>query len=280
LRPTIILVSKPTALLGDPRTVAEFRDRRHTARAARLTTALAMALAVVAWAAGPALAADPVRPTSIPTRTSVTSTAVTTTTRTVDLSRSSAQVLQYTSYWCVPAAAQTMINLASGGSDRTYATQSRLYTELQRANLYDYATKGNDVRGWARVLTARLGKSRAYADVSFTSRGAAYEAIVEAMDRTRRPVGIVVGAGTHAWTVVGFTVRETTGDPGSRTVLGFTVVGPLGSPRDPWPKKYLTVAQLSNYFTRYHEWQRSVVWEGKYVIVAPIWSTGTVVVSR
>lgn len=255
-------------------------DRRHLMRPARLTTALAMALAVVAFAAAPTLAADPTRSTGIPIRTSLTTTATMTTTRSLDLSRSSAQVLQYTSYWCVPAAAQTMINLATGRSDRSYATQSRLYAELQRANLYDYSTRGNDVRGWARVMTAHLPKGQGYADVSFTSRSAAYAAIVEAMDRTRRPVGIVVGAGSHAWTVVGFTVRETTGDPGSRTILGFTVVGPLGSPKDPWPKKYLTVDQLSASFTRYHEWQRSVIWEGKYVIVAPIWTTGAVVVSR
>jgi hypothetical protein len=100
------------------------------------------------------------------------------------------------------------------------------------------------------------------------------------MDRTKRPVGIVVAAGTHAWTVVGFTVRETTGPTRSRTILGFTVVGPLGSPKDPWPKKYLTVSQLSSSFTRYHEWQRKVVWEGKYVIVAPLASTGSITVSR
>ena len=27
--------------------------------------------------------------------------------------------------------------------------------------------------------------------------------------------------------------------------------------------------QLASRFTRYHEWQRTVVWEGLYVIVAP-----------
>jgi hypothetical protein len=236
-----------------------------------------MAIAVLVWAAAPALAADPIRSTAVPSRTSST---VTTVTRSVDLSRTTAHVLQYTSYWCVPAAAQTMINLITGRSDSSYATQSRLYTELQRANLYDYSTKGNDVRGWARVLTARLPTGMGYADMSFSSQSAAYGAIVDAMDRTKRPVGIVVAAGTHAWTVVGFTVRETTGPTRSRTILGFTVVGPLGSPKDPWPKKYLTVSQLSSSFTRYHEWQRKVVWEGKYVIVAPLASTGSITVSR
>jgi len=259
--------------------VGDGRERvRALARPSRVASALAMAIAILAWAVAPALAADPVRSTAIPTRTSTVSG--TTLTWSVDLSRSEANVLQYTSYWCVPAAVQTMINLATGRSDRSYSTQSRLYAELQRANLYDYSTNGNDVRGWARVLTARLPAGMGYADMSFSSRSSAYATIVEAMDRTRRPVGIVVGAGTHAWTVVGFTVRETIGDPGSRTILGFTVVGPLGSPRDPWPKKYMTVDQLATYYTRYHEWQRKVVWEGKYVIVAPLYTTGSVTVSR
>jgi hypothetical protein len=80
--------------------------------------------------------------------------------------------------------------------------------------------------------------------------------------------------------VVGFRVREIVGDPGARTILGFYVVGPLGPDKDPWPKAYYTVDQLSTRFTRYHEWQMSVVWEGKYVIVAPVVTTGAVTTTR
>lgn len=244
----------------------------------RAAIAIAAIAGLLTWAAPAALAADPARVTSVPTATAVTMSAEQT--RTVDLYRSGAAVTQYTSYWCVPAAAQTMINLATGRSDRSYATQSRLYTELRRANLYRYTTRGNDVRGWARVMTARLPTGMGYADTSFSSRSAAYLAIVKAMDRTRRPVGIVVDEGSHAWTVVGFSVRETPGVPNSTTVLGFYVVGPLGSPADPWPKRYLTVSQLSSRFTRYHESQRSVPWEGLYVIVAPLATTGVVAPTR
>jgi hypothetical protein len=249
---------------------------------ARMRVRVAISVALVAgaltWAAPAAFAADPTRVSSVPTTTHVTTVAERT--RTVDLYRSGAAVTQYTSYWCVPAAAQTMINLATGRSDRSYATQSRLYTELRRANLYRYSTRGNDVRGWARVLTARLPAGMGYADISFSSRSAAYLAIVKAMDRTGRPVGIVVDEGRHAWTVVGFSIRETPGVPNSTTVLGFYVVGPLGSPSDPWPKRYLTVSQLSSRFTRYHESQRSVPWEGLYVIVAPLSTTGAVTATR
>ena len=233
----------------------------------RLLAAIASTALLATLAAAPSLAADP-RFTGGPSAT-VSRTPVVRV-RTVDLSRDSAIVRQYTNYWCVPAATQTMLNLVRGTSDRSYATQERLYRELRAANKYRYATRGNDVRGWARVLTARLGTDRAYNDQSFTSRSAAYAAIVDSMDRTGRPVGIVVDRGSHAWTVVGFRVQETVGVLGSRTILGFYVVGPLGPGKDPWPKAYYTVDQLSSRFTRYHEWQMSVVWEGKYVIVAPM----------
>jgi hypothetical protein len=249
-------------------------------RLGRAAAAFALVVTALTWTGPAALAADPSRLYGAPTASPVTTPTPVSRTRTFDLSRDSAAVTQYTSYWCVPASVQTMLNLVTGRSDRSYSTQSRLYTELRRANLYRYSTPGNDVRGWSRVLTAHLPAGNGYADVSFSSRSAAFLAIVTAMDRTKRPVGIVVDEGTHAWTVVGFRVSETPGVPGSTTVLGFYVVGPLGSPSDPWPKKYFTADQLATRFTRYHEWQRSVPWEGLYVIVAPLSTTGSVTATR
>jgi hypothetical protein len=246
-----------------------------TTRPGRIAAAILTAVAAIGWTITPALAADPSAVSLAPSTAAPVEQI-----RNVDLSRDAAAVLQYRSYWCVPAAIQTMLNLLDGRTDLSYATQSRLYAEARRSNLYSYPTLGNDVRGWARVLTAHQPRGLGYADMSFKAQATAYAAIVDAMDRTKRPVGIVVDRGTHAWTVVGFRVRETSGVPGSRTILGFYVVGPLGSPKDPWPKRYYTVDQLSTRFTRYHEWQRAVIWEGRYVIVAPVIATGSVVVSR
>jgi hypothetical protein len=251
-------------------------DRR-SRHPARLLVAVAASLLAILLAATPSLAADP-RPLGATTGSSIR--APVERTRTVDISRDSAAVMQYTNYWCVPAATQTMLNLVKGTSDRSYATQSRLYRELRAANKYDYSTLGNDVRGWSRVMSAHLPAGNGYADTSFSSRSAAYAAIVAAMDRSRRPVGIVVDHGTHAWTVVGFRVRETIGVPGSQTILGFYVVGPLGPGRDPWPKAYYTVDQLSTRYTRYHESSRLVVWEGLYVIVQPLTTVGVATATR
>jgi hypothetical protein len=250
---------------------------RRSPRAARPLLAFAAALAFAVVATTPSLAAEP-RTGGAPS--GMASPAQVERTRTVDLYRGSALVRQFTSYWCVPAATQTMLNLVRGTSDRSYATQARLYRELRSANKYRYPTRGNDVRGWSRVLSAHLPPGMGYADRSFSSQSAAFGAIVDAIDLTQRPVGIVVDRGSHAWTVVGFRVREITGVPSSRVILGFYVVGPLGAGRDPWPKAYYTVAQLASRFTRYHESTRRVVWEGKFVIVEPTEAIGMVSAGR
>lgn len=266
------MTEEPLNPIPQPRARQAMPARR---RLGRLAVALSVVATILTWAAAPALAAS-----SPSSRGAVQVAAPTTQTRTVDISRDATAVLQYNSYSCVPAAVQTMLNLVNGQSDRSRATQARLYTELRRANRYRYTTRGNDVRGWARVLTAHLPAGLGYADVSFTSKADAYLAIVKAIDRTRKPVGIVVDRASHAWTVVGFKVQETPGVPDATTILGFYVVGPLGSPTDPWPKKYLTLAQLNTRFTPYHEAQRSVLWEGKYVIVAPVSTVGRVTPTR
>jgi hypothetical protein len=267
-----LMLTESTSNLRAPRLTPARR------RLGRVAVAMSAVATILALAGTPVLAADPSRASTVSRVTA--GTTATERIRTVDLSRSGAAVTQFTSYWCVPAAVQTMLNLINGTSDRSFSTQSRLYTELRRSNRYTYSTRGNDVRGWSRVLSARLPAGMAYEDVSFASRSDAYLAIVKAMDRTKRPVGIVVDAASHAWTVVGFTVRETPGVPNSTTVLGFYVVGPLGSPTDPWPKKYLTTSQLNSRFTRYHEATRPVVWEGLYVIVAPRSTVGIVKPTR
>jgi hypothetical protein len=41
----------------------------------------------------------------------------------------------------------------------------------------------------------------------------------------------------------------------------------LGGSPDPWPYKYVTLAAFNKVYTRYHEWQRRVIWEGLYVVV-------------
>jgi len=248
-------------------------DRRHRAG---LGVLAALALAVALAATPPATrAADPTpEPTPSPASTAApgaTPAAPTAAPRTSTIYRSDTVVLQYAKTWCVPASAQTMANLVLGRSDRTYATQKSLGARVRSYNAYTYTSAGNDVRGWAGALNWVLPDSLpvVYRDRSYGSRSAAITAIVGALDRTGYPVGIVVRRGTHAWTVLGYRASEVPGDPASRAILGLYVVGPLGSPSDPWPYRYMTLATFASYFTAYNEVERRVIWQGRYVIVRP-----------
>ena len=108
----------------------------------------------------------------------------------------------------------------------------------------------------------------AYAARTFSNKRQALNAIVASISKTKDPVGVTVHGGTHAWVVLGYRTSHDPADPTKKTILGFYVSGPLGSTADKWPYAYLTTAQFNMHFTRYHEWQRSVIWEGKWVIIA------------
>jgi hypothetical protein len=164
-----------------------------------------------------------------------------------------------------------MANIVLRKSDRSYATQHSLAARVRAHNAYRYRAPGNDVRGWASALNWAIPDNLAvtYRDRSYGTRSAAIGAIVAAIDKTGYPVGVVVRRGSHAWTVLGYRASEAAGDPATRTILGLYVVGPLGSPTDPWPYRYMTVATFSAYFTSYYEPERRVIWTGRYVIVRP-----------
>jgi hypothetical protein len=204
-----------------------------------------------------------------PTATPVPTPAPTSGTvlQTRNLYRSSAMVRQYTNYWCVPATVQSMTNLVLGTSNRTYARQSYIYKLTRRHNRYSYRTRGNDPQGWGWSLRY-FTRGRAYYPRAFTNKSAAIESIAAAIARTRHPVGVTVYGGTHAWVVLGYRQTYDRDEPSKKTLLGLYVSGPLGTTRDKWPYKYMTVAQFREVFTRYHEWQRKVIWEGKWVVLS------------
>jgi hypothetical protein len=181
--------------------------------------------------------------------------------------RSSAITRQYTNYYCVPAAAQTMWNLITGSDNRTVARQKSLYRQIRKHNRYRYTTKGNDIQGWAWALRRFTGGE--YRARAYTSKSKAMAEIAEAIDRTGHPVGITVHHGSHAWIVLGYKAQPSATDPDKRTILGFYVSGPLGpGSRDPWRYRYVTMANFRRYYGKYHERTRKVIWEDKYVLVS------------
>jgi hypothetical protein len=186
----------------------------------------------------------------------------------INLYRSTAMVRQYTNYWCVPAATQSMVNLIRGTSNRTYLTQKYYYKRIRQNNRYTYRTLGNDPQGWAWGLRYFTGGTAKYAVRAYSNKDSALAYIVSSIARTRDPVGVTVRSGTHAWVVLGYRTSHDPLEPTRKSILGFYVSGPLGTAADKWPYAYLTYTQFKSYFTRYHEWQRSVVWEGKWVVIA------------
>ena len=182
--------------------------------------------------------------------------------------RGAAMTRQYTGYWCVPAATMTMLNLIRGTNDRSYATQRRYYYATRVHNRYRYSTLGNDPQGWSWALRYYSRGRTNYLARMYTNKTLALQAIMSSIDRTHQPVGVPVRRGTHAWVVLGYRAAVDPVDPTKRTLLGFYVSGPLGTPKDPWLYRYMTLATFGQYFYRYHEWQRRVIWEGRWVIIS------------
>lgn len=238
---------------------------RPTAHARRSLRWLSPIVLLVLALAAPTLAlgAEPSRSDPVDTFTGTTRTY-----QSLNLYRSSAMVKQYTNYWCVPAATQSMVNLVRGTSNRTYSTQQYMYKKTRQNNQYSYATLGNDPVGWAWSATYFSRGEATYEARAYSSRSAAIREIANSLWRTRHPVGITVRDGTHAWVVLGFKGDILGTDPSTRRVFGFYVSGPLGSPTDPWSVKYLGIDTFNKSFTPYHEWQRSVPWEDKYVVIS------------
>ena len=205
-------------------------------------------------------------PTDTPSPTATPTPSPATVIQSRNLYRYSAMVRQYTSYWCVPATVQSIANLVLGTSNRTYSRQGYIYKLTRLHNRYRYSTKGNDPQGWAWSLRYFTNGKPYYAR-AYTNKDVAIASIWSSIARTRNPVGVTVYSGKHAWVVLGYKLTYDTDEPAKKTLLGLYVSGPLGTTADRWPYKYLTVAQFRQVFTRYHEWQRSVIWEGKWVVV-------------
>ncbi|MGK2850091.1 MAG: hypothetical protein ACSLFN_04175 [Candidatus Limnocylindrales bacterium] len=277
------------------------RPRRSFARGSRLGLNATLALVLLGALPWPAAAADEspspapsasVAPTATPeptpaptvapspeptpaptvapsaTPTAAPTPAPTAIVESVVIYRRSAMVKQYTNYWCVPATAQTILNLAAGRSDQTLATQRRMYRNIRAHNRYTYKTLGNDPQGWAWGLRYYSGNTLNYQARAFTSKTRALWAIQESIQRTGDPVGVTVRSGTHAWVVLGYRLSTDIADPSKRTLLGFYVSGPLGGTRDPWTYKYMSLTAFRKVFSMYHEWQRKVIWEDKWVIIS------------
>ena len=191
-----------------------------------------------------------------------------------DIYRAGAFVTQKTDQWCVGASSQMMLNLINRTSDATYATQAALMAYARSHEIEPSSRPGADPRGWANALThAGAGT---YVDKAFTSMDAALKFAAERILATGKPVGLVVGLGTHAWVMTGFAANHDPRLTGNFLVSSVDVSGPLYPTQvaklgyfDLRPDTRLSRAQMAEVFAPDGETEGSPSWLGRWVIVTP-----------
>ena len=189
------------------------------------TTSTAPTPTVTPVPATPAPVASTVPPvaTPVPAPTTTTAPEPKRTTFTMDLYRPGDFVAQYTFEWCVGASLQMTINMATTKHESSRASQKALWKMAQARSSSPFG--GSNPRGWTASLND-LGIGP-YVLVSIPTFDEALQVAVEAMRATKRPVGLVMWRGRHAWVMSGF---ESIGDPKVHddvTVTGIRVLDPL-----------------------------------------------------
>jgi hypothetical protein len=184
---------------------------------------------------------------------------------------------------CVGASMQMMINMIASSNNRTAARQLELQ---QLARLYSNRLgpprpdrQGASVRGWAAGLNDEgYGP---YKVVGYATIEDAMRAAARAIRTTRRPVGLLVWRGRHAWVMGGF---QATADPlktNNFSVTHAVVLDPLypgGSPtwgRSPAPGTRMTIHTLGQDFVKRRSGSSANAWAsqslaGKWVLVLPV----------
>lgn len=252
--------------------MAAFNVPRRRARlaAALLATLAILPLPAAVAATGPGRGAEPPSAADdAPRRFSL------------DLAKDGDYVRQANFVQCVGASVQMMINIAEPGADRSRKTQRRLQ-ELARSlsgpRPDGSRRQGAGVIGWAAALNRKAAEP--YEVVGTDTLQQAMQVAARAIVRHKRPVGLLVWRGRHAWVMSGF---ESTGDPrdGSFRVTRAYILDPLhphGSKEwgpSPAPGTAITVAAVGRQFVRrrlHSEWNQlpgMAELAGKYVLVVP-----------
>jgi hypothetical protein len=141
----------------------------------------------------------------------------------INLYRPGDFVAQFTNEWCVGASLQMTLNMTTAKSHVSRASQRALWKMAQARSFSPFG--GANPRGWTAVLND-LGVGP-YVLVSIPTFDGALQVAAAAIRDTRRPVGLVMWHGRHAWVMSGF---ESIGDPRVHDdvkVTGIRVLDPL-----------------------------------------------------
>jgi hypothetical protein len=115
-------------------------------------------------------------------------------------------VAQYTFEWCVGASLQMALNMSTDEQRTSKADQQKLW-EMARDRSFSPFGGANPI-GWTATLN-ELGIGP-YQLVSLPTFREAIATAADAIRTTKRPVGLVMWRGRHAWVMSGF---EATADP-------------------------------------------------------------------
>ena len=196
---------------------------------------------------------------------------------TLDLGRRNDFVGQTNLVQCVGASMQMMINMIRPKNDRTAKTQLKLQKLARHwsGRRPDGSTRsGASVWGWSAGLN--IMDAGPYKVVGHDTLAEALRAAATAMRKTRRPVGLLVWRGRHAWVMSGF---RATADPLKSTSFRVTAVfveDPLYPNRrstwgpTPTPGEALSTTELGRQFVPRRprsRWMSS--FRNQYVMVLP-----------
>jgi hypothetical protein len=181
-------------------------------------------------------------------------------------------VAQYTFEWCVGASIQMALNMATDDSRTSRTDQQRLWEMARDTSFSPFG--GANPRGWTATLN-ELGIGP-YELVSIPTFEGALDVAAEAIRATKRPVGLVMWRGRHAWVMSGF---ESTADP--RAFDDFDVTGirvhdplyPHGSSvwgRSPKPNSLVSPGTLAKQFVLRDSTRVNLGVPPGYLLVLPV----------
>jgi hypothetical protein len=191
---------------------------------------------------------------------------------------------------CVGASVQMMLNIIKPGVDRTAAYQHRLQVQarsLSGPTPPGFVRSGAGVWGWAATLPRRGGGE--YRVVGANNLRQAMRLAARAIHEQRRPVGLLVWRGRHAWVMSGYQAVVDRKSPGGFRVTRANILDPLhpysgsGWGPSPAPGSSISIQAIGRQFVRRQPRPENSPWtafwrsipgnaelEGKYVLVLPV----------
>jgi hypothetical protein len=186
----------------------------------------------------------------------------------MSLYRSTAWSHQATQTWCTGASTQMILNLVTGASDHSSASQSAYVSYAFNHSIY-VAKEGVEADGWANAVTH--SGAGFYSIVAYPTFAAAMKAAATRMRITGKPVGLVVQEGHHAWVMAGFTsVGDDPATSQNFTVTSATIMAPdYGTiSYDPAPGSVESMSYMAVKLDGYTD-DFPTIWDHQFVIIQP-----------